>query len=343
MVFHRGKLFFSITVILLAVILIIFSILALTKSRQVVPVAVEPVVEEFHYRHPLSGEKSKEPIDFYPVVVMIDNAYNIRPQHGLEQADIIYEAFAEGNITRLMAIFDNNKNIEKVGPVRSARPYFMDWASEYGGVYMHVGGSPEALSEINSYDFVNIDQIGASEIYFWRDENLEAPHNVFTSTANWLRVGEIKEVNNCDQSIIWNFVDAKENYAISPADFSIDYSPAYKVDWKFNDKINLYQRWQGGDEFLFADGNQVTATNIIVQIVPSKIIDTKERRSMDTISGGQVYIFNNFGLQEGQWLRGEGRTRFIDASGEELKLIPGKTWLQIVPSAEMMSIEEISE
>ena len=77
---------------------------------------------QFHYRHPLSGEKSKEPIDFYPVVVMIDNAYNIRPQHGLEQADIIYEAFAEGNITRLMAIFDNNKNIEKIG----------DWWPEYG-------------------------------------------------------------------------------------------------------------------------------------------------------------------------------------------------------------------
>lgn len=343
MLSHRRKILLLITVILVAVILIIFGLFSFFKNRNTEPINEEPLVEEFHYRHPLSGEKTKDPIDFYPVIVMIDNAYNIRPQYGLEQADVIYEAFAEGNITRLMAVFDDNKNVEKVGPVRSARPYFMDFANEYAGVYMHVGGSPEALGEINSYDFTNIDQIGASEIYFWRDENLEAPHNVFTSSANWLRVGEIKDVNNCDQSIIWNFIDSQDGYVDKPDNFSIDYNATYKVDWKFNDKIKLYQRYQGGDEFLFASGDQATAANIIVQVVPSKIIDDKERRSMETSRGGKVYIFNNFGKQEGIWGFSEGRTRFFNDKGEELKLIPGKTWLQIVPSEETLLLEQVVE
>ena len=70
----------------------------------------------------------------------------------------------------------------------------MDWAEEYQGLYMHIGGSPQALNIINSFTFTNIDQIGSNEIYFWRDNNYLAPHNVFTSSANYLRAGELKEV-----------------------------------------------------------------------------------------------------------------------------------------------------
>ncbi|MDD5749967.1 MAG: DUF3048 domain-containing protein, partial [Patescibacteria group bacterium] len=296
--------------------------------------------EEFFYRHPLSGQPTKEPIDFYPVAVAIDNAYNVRPQYGLEEADIIYEALAEGNITRLLAIFDHRKSVDKLGPIRSARSYFMDWAQEYGGIYMHVGGSPEALAKINRYDFVNIDEMGANGIYFWRDQNLLAPHNVFTSSANWLRIGEMREVNNCDQSIIWNFVDNKDDLQSLAGDFSLNFSPAYQIDWKFNDHLKAYQRWQGGERFLFASGEQVSAQNVIVQVIPSPIIDDKERRTMDTKKGGPVFIFNHFGQQEGLWSFAEGRTRFLDEDGQELKLMPGRSWVQVVPGLDFLSLAE---
>ena len=338
----KAKILFLITVTIVAVILIVFSLKALFNPLEpTLPQGFLETEEEFFYRHPLSGQKTKEPIDFYPIVAVIDNAYNTRPQYGLEEADIIYEALAEGNITRLLAIFDHRKNVDKLGPIRSARPYFMDWADEYGGIYMHVGGSPDALAKINSYDFVNIDEMGANGIYFWRDQNLSAPHNVFTSTANWLRIAEMKEVNNCDQSIIWNFVDVDQNFQSLVPDFSLNFTQAYQVDWKFNQKLGAYQRYQAEEKFLFASGEQISATNIIVQIIPSPIIDDKERRSMDTKKGGTVFVFNHFGLQKGVWAFAEGRTRFLDEEGQELKLIPGKTWVQIIPSESFLTVAEL--
>jgi hypothetical protein len=297
----------------------------------------KPVVTEEQtdnsIKHPLSGEILAEEADFFAIAVMIDNAYDVRPQYGLAEADIIYEALAESHITRLIAIFDSQKDIDKIGPVRSARNYYMDWVEEYNGVYMHVGGSPQALSVIDDYDFVNIDQIGSGEIYFWRDNNFDAPHNVFTSDSNWLRVGEMKEPNKVKQSIAWNFVDVPaEALEETPEriDFIVNFgSETYRVDWKFNDKIDAYQRWQGGEKFLHSTGEQAKVDNVIVQVVDSHLID-EERRGMDTQKGGKVFVLNVFGLQQGEWKVEDGRTRFYDANNEEIKLVSGKTWVEII-------------
>jgi hypothetical protein len=275
---------------------------------------------------------------------MIDNSYTARPQAGLAQADIIYEALAESNITRLLAVFDQNKAVAKVGPVRSARPYYMDWAEEYGGVYMHVGGSPQALAEVKKYNFTNIDQIGSGEIYFWRDQKLKAPSNVFTSETNWLRVGEIKEVKSSTASssidILWHYVDAPPAEETQKPEITIKYSEDfYKANWRFNNALQQYQRWQDDEQFTFDTGDQATASNVIVQIVDSKLIDI-ERRSMATQKGGKVYVFNALGQQSGQWKYINNRTRFFNDQGtEELKLLPGHTWVQIVNTESILEIK----
>lgn len=301
------------------------------------PVENQAIPEENNlpiYTHPLSGVSFEEPVpDFFAIAIMFDNAYDARPQHGLDQADIVYEALAEGNITRLMGIFDSHRDVDKIGPVRSARPYFMDWAEEYGGMYMHVGGSPTALGMINNYDFVNIDQIGAGEIYFWRDQELLAPHNVFTSSANWLRAGDIKEVKNFYVNQNWNFVDSESNEGF---DFSIDYNGPYKVDWQYNDKIQKYLRWQGDDKFIYHTGEQVQADNIVIQVASSRIVDDKERRVMNTKDSDKVFVFNKLGMQEGIWEVVDGRTLWLDENKNELKLVAGKTWVQLVPSEEYL-------
>ena len=326
------RIYIAITAIVLAVILIVWGLINVFDALPIPQLQENVILEDSGPRHPLSGEFLPEEAKLFPVAVMIDNAYDIRPQYGLENADIVYEALVEANITRLLAIFDSEMEVDKLGPVRSARNYFMDWAEEYGGVYMHVGGSPQALLAINSYDFINVDQIGAGEIYYWRGTKHSAPHNVLTSSANWLRAGELKEVDDINNDIAWNFVTCTSTEAV---DFKIDYPGVYRVEWKFNDTLKTYQRWQGDDKFYYGTGEQATADNIIVQVVDSYLIDV-ERRGMDTKEGGKVVIFNSFGKQEGVWQYENNRTRFYNEDGEELKLVSGKTWVQVVADEELL-------
>ncbi len=339
----RVKFYTAITAIILAVILLGAGIFIFLKNKKTEPLPDNNVISQvIEDRNPLTGEPiSDANFDFFPISIMLDNAYNIRPQYGLAQADIIYEALAESNITRLLAIFDSRQNLEKIGPVRSARPYFMDFAQEYRGIYMHVGGSPQALSSISEYSFINIDQIGIGETYFWRDNKAKAPSNVLTSSANWLRAGEIKNVQKFDtdiaKKIIWNFIESTSSTTLP--DFNVNFSAdIYKVSWQYNDKLDVYQRWQGNDKFMFDTGEQAFANNVIVQIVKSNLIDV-ERRQMDTKAGGEVFIFNKWGKQSGQWKYQEGRTRFFAPDGSELKLVPGKTWVEVIDSVDKLEVK----
>ncbi len=339
--FRYHKIYLAITVIVVAVILLLIGLsrglrprkLINTNDNQVVASSTASII------HPLTGIVETDFAPFFPVAVMIDNAYNIRPQTGLEQADIIYEALAESHITRLLAIFDSQKIVEKVGPIRSARPYFMDWAEEYAGIYMHVGGSPQALSKIQDYNFTNIDQIGAGEIYFWRDQKLKAPSNVFTSNANWLRAGEmktVKKISTSSSALAWNFVAPAATTTVAKQQIGIDYSvDFYKVEWRYSDTIGAYQRWQNNEKFIYNNGEQALAHNVVIQVAPSSLVDT-ERRSINTTKGGKVFIFNSLGRQEGQWKYIDGRTRFMSEDGNELKLVSGKSWIQIVDNLEQI-------
>ncbi len=291
-------------------------------------------------RDPLTGQvMTEENFDFFPIAVMMDNASDIPPQAGLSAAAIIYEALAESNITRLLAIFNSQVKLEKVGPIRSARNYFMDWAEEYHGLFMHVGGSPQALAIIDDYKFTNIDEMGAAGIYFFRDDNLAAPHNVFTNSSNILRAGEMKKVSNLNQDFTsWHYVD--DLSINNPVDLAVNFSiDQYNIVWKFNHTLNIYQRFRNNDKSIDAAGEHLAADNIIVQIVPSSLIDV-ERRSMDTQSGGVVFIFNKAGEAKGHWEYRDGRTLFFDDNNQELSLVPGKTWVEIIDDPGKLIISE---
>ncbi len=333
MLTRQFKIYIAITAIVLAVILLL---LAYNNYRNFDETIPEGVFVEEPARLPLNGAiLTEDNKDYFAIAIMIDNAYNLRPQYGLSQADIIYEALTEGTVTRLMAIFNSNVDIDKIGPVRSARNYYMDWAEEYAGVYMHVGGSPQALKAVKNYDFTNIDQIGVGEIYFWRDNNLSMPHNVFSSSANWLRVGELKEVDNIHHNIAWRFVDFPEEDK-ETKDITINFSNgAYQVDWKYSQGLKAYQRWQAEEEYDYSTGEQAIAHNIIVQVVEDYLID-EERRGMQTKKSGEVFIFNALGEQIGEWKYIDNRTRFFDEQGEELELVPGKTWVEIIDTKEKL-------
>ncbi|WP_082112183.1 DUF3048 N-terminal domain-containing protein [Paenibacillus sp. DMB20] len=155
------------------------------------PVETPPVKETAAFTAPLTGMPLKEASSRRPLSVMINNAPAARPQSGLSKADIVYEVLAEGGITRLIAIYQSQTGIEKIGPIRSIRPYLINIGESYGGVLVHAGGSPEAYSIIKKQGKQDMDEIGNAGAYFWRTKDRKAPHNLYSSDEK-LREGAAK-------------------------------------------------------------------------------------------------------------------------------------------------------
>ncbi len=177
---------------------------------------VSNVSEQNTKKAPLTGLPLKDNMPIpRPVVVMLDNHYGARPQSGISKADHVYEILAEGRITRYMAVFHSDIP-EKVGPIRSARPYFIDKALEYKPYYVHVGGSMQALTDIINLKMGDIDGLSSGGKVFWRESHKKIPHNMYSNIeviqGEGNRRGHIKEV----EIESWNFkndkyIDNKEN------------------------------------------------------------------------------------------------------------------------------------
>jgi len=128
--------------------------------------------------------------------VQVENMVDARPLSGISKANLVYEAISEAGITRLLALYVKDNSVSEIGPVRSARPYYIDWASEYGALYAHSGGSPEALRVVSDYDVLDLNEFSNGK-YFWRSKSRYAPHNLYTSVellgeAFTVKGGEVK-------------------------------------------------------------------------------------------------------------------------------------------------------
>lgn len=279
------------------------------------------------------------------VAVMIENHPVSRPQAGLAEASVVYEAQVEGNYTRFLALFPANirdgvvtTTVAKVGPVRSARPYYLDWVAEYGRpLYMHVGGSPDALKIITARKMWD-----ANEFYFgssyWRSGDRSAPHNAYTSNHLWERLLK-NEPNNFTP---WAF-------AIKPACVSncvkgirIDYlKPDFVTVWKFVSTTERYERWQNDEKHLTETG-AIMADTIVIQEVPSTVVDEEGRLEMATLGSGNAFVITKGNKISGTWNKktATDRTRFVDSSGQEIPLNPGKIWVQVVPRLSIVSFVE---
>ena len=270
-----------------------------------------------------------------PVIaaVMIDNFSSSRPQYGLAQASIVYEAPVEGGLTRYLAIFDRSHKVIKVGPVRSARPYFLDWQAEYGQpFYMHSGGSPDALNKIK-----NSAMLDANEFYFgayyWRVNDRVAPHNLFTSSELWSKLA-LERLTETPTVWVGRFFEtnppASSTAAIS---VSIKYNPNYKVSWKYDSARGIYDRLLADVPYVDFAGETLTADNVVIQYVQVRSLDEEDRKEITTIGSGSARVLRDGRIIYGDWQKDSfsGRTIFTDLSGEEIKFKPGVTWIQIVP------------
>jgi len=266
------------------------------------------------------------------VTIMIDNHPDARPQFGLSEADVVYEAPVEGDFTRFMAVFERDKVAAKVGPVRSARSYYLDWQAEYGSpLYMHCGGSPEALNRIKTEDIFAANEFYWGK-YYWRDNNFVAPHNLFTNSEDWQKLWQDYDKKGDRVWSGWSFNNTAPTSSNAIA-FTVDYGIGHKVEWQFEAALGKYGRYLKNVKQNDASGEEILADNVVVQYVKTTIVDNYGRREIQSVGSGSVRVFRDGKIVSGIWKKNSvaERTRFFDDEGNEIKLKPGKTWLQIVP------------
>lgn len=272
--------------------------------------------------------------DFYPKAVTVENNIDARPQSGLDKANFVIEAPVEGGITRFVAIFASEDEVREIGPVRSARPYFIDWATEFDGLYAHVGGSPEALDIIKKdKNFVDLDQYFMSQ-YYWRSSKRPRPHNVYTSTELLNNAADYFSLNKAGFES-WIF---KDELSVSDrpeegGEILIDFSTyANKVEWKYDREANEYLRYQAGERHLMKDGSEIRAKNVVIQKTSVVSIDSEDRKRIKTIGEGEAVVFFDGSIMEGMWKKefAGKRTRFYDEEGDEIKFNRGATWVEVI-------------
>ncbi len=267
-----------------------------------------------------------------PLAVMIDNHIDARPPAGLAKANLVIEAEAEGGITRYLAFFVSEEKIKKIGPVRSARPYFVDWARELDALYVHVGGSPVALAKMARENILHINEFYQGD-YFWRDPQRARPHNVFTSTVNLRKYLKNKNIDQKANFFPWLFKDDIK-LELRPASSTIMvgyWQTGYEVKWEYNRKDNNYLRYVGGQLLKDAVGEDIVAKNIIIQFVPAKVIDEEKRLKMEIVGQGKCWVCLDGICQPGQWRKKgiSARTRFYNQDGHEFYFNRGCTWIEV--------------
>lgn len=320
-------------VLIIAVLLVglVAVMLIIERKPDLLP-EPDKVAENIWYSK-LDGTIVPSQADQNPTVVgvMIDNHPAARPQQsGLSQARVVYEALAEGGITRYMAVFSAKDTVTKAGPVRSARPYYLDWIREYGNsTYWHSGGSPEALSIIKKLSLASTNEFINGQ-YYWRDHKYFAPHNLFTKSDFWTAYLNSHNKMSPEEWEGWIFEDINSVTTTTIKGMNIKYSYDYSVTWKYDGEkylrsINNKQQ-KDGEKDIYAD-------TVIVEVVPTRIIDDVGRKDLETVGQGAVKVFNNGIVIKGYWKKASptARTKFYAENGDEIKLNRGKVWVQVVP------------
>jgi len=280
-------------------------------------------------------EPGKENV--FPIAVMIENHADSRPPAGLSHANLVYEAEAEGGITRFLAVFASGDKIDKIGPVRSARPYYIDWAMDLKGLYVHCGGSPEALAKIINERVLDLNEFYNAPV-FWRDSKRAAPHNVFTSTDklyNYLEKNKIDLKGKSGMVSEWKYKDDLflENRPEKGGITVFYKGNDFTVQWKYDKITNDYARFQGPTAHVDDDGTPIKAKNVIVQFASTSIIDEEGRRQVATTGKGKAEICLDGQCRAGSWKKKNknSRTVYYEDDGQEVELNAGTAWVSVVP------------
>ncbi|MEH7073004.1 DUF3048 domain-containing protein [Neobacillus drentensis] len=288
------------------------------------------------YFYPLTGIGSETSTEGRAVAVMINNHPKARPQSGLNKADLVYEILAEGDITRFLAVFQSEKP-DNIGPVRSARDYYIDLAKGLNALYIAHGWSPEAKKLLNSNYIDNLNGMVYDGTLFKRSKTRKAPHNSYITYENILKGAKKKNYSMAKGPAPYKFFTEEEAKNITGTDaktVKITYSKGgiSNSRFEFDAAAGKYKRFSGGEQTVDLNTKEpVLVDNIFIIETTHRFIDSYGRREIDFKSGGKAYLLQKGKVNQVEWKNKNGEIVPVK-NGEEIPLVPGKTWINVVPT-----------
>ena len=275
------------------------------------------------------------------VSVKIENSAESRPQSNLYRADVVYETLTEGGITRFNAIY-HSQAPDVVGPVRSARLSDVYMVPQYGALFAHVGGNTVVIGRVRAADIDDVDQFYDPGPY-WRSSSRRRPHNMYASIPELRDLGISKgfEASRTIPPFHFDFFPQETMPTITHV--SIPFAPGNKVTWDWDMERGSYVRSINGSSHLdAASGERMTASNVVVlwaRTTSSSKTDVAGNTTLDIdLDGnGRVAVFSGGQLFDGIWeTDGTHPPVFTDDAGEVIRLVPGNTWIQVIPTTANM-------
>ena len=283
-----------------------------------------------------------------PIAVMIDNHSGAWPQANLNKAYLVYEIVVEGGETRLMALF-KGQNLDKIGPVRSSRHYFLDYALENDAIYVHHGWSPQAQSDISTLGVNNINGIQESSASFWRIKDKSAPHNLFTSTDSILKIAERKVYSKTsDKKSVLNYVANEVEMpatAVNATSVTIPHSKLQTVKYEYDVQNKTYKRYARNKlQTDYITGETITTKNIIITMCDNYTLNDSENKGRQGLKN--IGTFKGYYITEGKAIEiqctkndRDEQTVYKDLNGKEIEVNDGNTFINICPTDAKLVIE----
>jgi len=333
------------------ILLLATSAFALTHASKPAPVATthkapakpKPAPKPTTVPSTLTGLPVDPAVNQRPVTAaMIENSLDARPQSGLSQAGVVFEAIAEGGVTRFMAVFQDNLPTN-IGPIRSARPYYVSWAKGFDAGYAHVGGSPDGLADIRAWGVRDLDQFYNAGAYH-RIDSRDAPHNVYTGVDTLMALSQSKGFTS---STYTGFARKAAAPSATPNAKSLDFTLSgyyYNPHFDYDAASNTYKRSEAGAPQIDQNSGAQLSPNVVVAIVTplgQGELDSSGAYYSDytVVGSGQAFVFQDGIVTIGTWNKpsNDANISFSDSAGKPLPLNPGQTWITAVSSADKVS------
>lgn len=334
----RMGLAFTLTVI----VLIIATLVSFLREPEAqAPEMTDQVMEQSVQYHPFTGTvlESTFASELSVFSVMVENSYDAWPLSGVEDAFLVIEAPVEGSIPRFQAFFTSDMSTREIGPVRSARPYYVDWAHGWDAIYAHVGGSPEALELISDLDVQDVNEFYNGST-FWRSQRRSAPHNVYTSVERLSQHAEEKSFKKQARGFFTFKSPEGEVGEIDTIHYSwFTQASNYDVGWIFEE--GRYIRKQGQSIAKSLDGDRYMVDNVLFLETDIRSIDEVDRKRVRTTGEGTAILFQNGSRAEVTWKKAsvDEALSFEDTWGNKVTFVPGKTWITITDDLERLTSE----
>ncbi|WP_082235205.1 DUF3048 domain-containing protein [Halobacillus massiliensis] len=284
------------------------------------------------YVYPLTGESSEEPVDDRVIAVMVNNHVKARPQSGLSKADVVYEALAEGPITRFLALYQSRLP-ETIGPVRSARPYYMEIAKGFDGIYTYHGAAAFINQQVSNsgIDYADGAKYDNDRMLFKRTEDRQAPHNSYLLTNGIDMLIQSKGYQMKKDIDPLPFSEGAEEEGETANKVTITYAQEEIVHYEYEQKSEKYLRFSNGEPSVDQETeDQISLDNVFIIHAPHEIIDEEGRRNIDLSTGGKGYLLQKGRQFDVEWKNIKGRL-LPYKNGHLVSFVKGQTWVNIIP------------